>query len=671
MARVAIFLGAFVAFALEPLVGRTLLPGFGGVASVWVTCLTAFQLLLVAGYFYAHRICGSRAGVRLHLALLMGSVVWLAVAGWCWQGLTDCVSAAFSPFAGTLLAVLSLGTVPFVVLGANSTLVQVLAAGNYRLYAVSNLGSFAGLLAYPLLLEPFVGVTAQWGLLAGLTAAYAVLVALLSRQGGMRAECVGEAPEACAAGGRPKILWYAIPAATCFLLNAATTHLTSNVAPIPLLWAILLGAYLLSYVAGFSSFGEKGASALLWCGIAASVAASLAMAGGEGAVNRFFLNFAAVTAVIAVGCSGLHGWLYRLRPAASGLTRYYLALAVGGAVGGLLSGIVVPLVSTAAIEYPVALAAVGLLSLGGVGEPFRHARSAALLLVPLAAWYGYSSMTEGTLEGNRSFYGVWRIERTQVRVRYEMGGGETSHECLAFYNGGTAHGLRACEKTYANAPTLYYGRDGGGLCFTEHPLRRAGRPIRAAIVGMGVGIMSYWGEPGDFIRFYEIDPQVAAVARAGTWFDFLERSRAKVEVVVDDARKALERERDAGEGRYDLLIVDAYSGDSVPMHLITEEAFRLYRSRLKDDGVLALHITNWHMDLEPVCRAAARLLGWDLRIVRGRGRVFTSSSEWAFVSAKPLDFAETPDLVDVSGIRETALPTDSCGSVLKYLRIMK
>lgn len=667
----AIFLGAFVAFALEPLVGRTLLPGFGGVASVWVTCLTVFQLLLVGGYFYAHRICRSRGGVRLHLALIFGAALWLGAAGGFWQVLTGVVSASFPPSIGTLLAVLSLGAVPFVILGANSSLVQVLAAGDYRLYAVSNLGSFAGLLAYPLLLEPFVGISAQWGLLAALTAGYAVLVAVLWRQGGNRIAFVGDVPEASAAGGSSEFLWYAIPAVTCFLLNAATTHLTSNVAPIPLLWAILLGAYLLSYVIGFSGFGEKTAPVLLWCGVAASVVASLAMARGPGVVDTFLRNFAAVTAVIAVGCSGLHGWLYRLRPAASGLTRYYLALAIGGATGGLLAGIVVPLVSTAAVEYPLALVAVGLLSLKGVAEPVRHAKSAALLLVPLAAWYGYSSMTEKTLGSNRSFYGVWRVERTQVSVRYGLDGGETSHACIAFYNGGTAHGLKVCEGFCANAPTLYYGRGGGGLCFTEHPLRKAGRPIRAAIVGMGVGIMSCWGEAGDTIRFYEIDPQVAAVAQAGTWFDFLKKSPAKVEIVVDDARKALERERDADEERYDLLVVDAYSGDSIPMHLITEEAFRLYRSRLKDGGVLALHITNWHMDLRPVCRAAAMLLGWDLRIVRGRGGDFQSSSEWAFVSAMPLAFSEPQDFVDMSGVRETALPSDGCGSVLKYLKIVR
>ena len=673
VAKLAIFLGAFIPFALEPLVGRTLLPKFGGVASVWVTCLTTFQVLLVAGYLYAHRICNSVHGVRLHLAFLFLSSIWLLGVGICWNPIVEFTSACSHSAFGTLLAVLILSAIPFVTLGANSTLLQVLSNNNYRLYSISNLGSFAGLVVYSLIFEPFISISFQWMLLAMFSIVYLVLVSYIARNR-LADNCqVAECSCQQIASKKQMFLWYAIPAVTCFLLNAATSHLTSNVSPIPLLWAILLGVYLLSYVIGFSSIGEKFTSSFLWLGVCAVLFSSLAMASEPSDADRFLFNFCTVTAVIVIGCSGLHGWLYIIRPDGKQLTHYYLALAIGGALGGLGSGIIMPLVSSTAIEYPVSLILVVFLAVAGTKKevPFPHAKIVAAFLVPVAVCVGFYCMNSRMITGNRNFYGIWRVEKDEVRVSDIRDGSVSLHDCYNFINCGTVHGIKPLESIYENIPTVYYGRHGGGLAFNEHPLRKANKPIRAAIVGMGVGVMAYWGYPNDYIRFYEINPQIVEMAKSGIYFDFLAKSQAEVDIVIGDARKALERERTKCDDKFDLLVVDAYSGDSIPLHLITEEAFRLYRDRLTDDGVLVLHISNWHMNLEPVCKAAGKLLGWQVEIVHGRGGLFLSPSEWAFLSKKPIVFSEHENFLNVSAVPETALPNDECGSILKYVKIKR
>ena len=673
LSRIAIFLGAFIPFALEPLVGRTLLPKFGGVASVWVTCLTTFQMLLVAGYLYAHRISNSTRGVHFHLGALSLSSLWLICVGICWNSVVEFTSECSHSALGTLLAVLILSAIPFITLSANSSLLQVLDNNNYRLYSISNLGSFAGLVVYSLIFEPFISITFQWMLLATLSIAYLVLVSYIARNRLVNCCMVVDWPRPKFTCKKQMCLWYVIPAVTCFLLNAATSHLTSNVSPIPLLWAILLCVYLLSYVIGFSSTGEKLSSTFLWLGVCAVLLASLAMAKEPSDADRFLFNFCTVMAVIVIGCSGLHGWLYMIRPDGSQLTHYYLAIAIGGALGGLVSGIIMPLACSTAIEYPASLILVVFLAVAGAKKevPFQHAKILAVFLVPIAVCLGFYYMNSRMITGNRNFYGIWRVEKDKVRVSDMRDGSVSLHDCYNFINCGTIHGIKPLESIYENMPTVYYGRHGGGLAFNEHPLRKANKPMRAAIVGMGVGVMAYWGYRNDYIRFYEINPQIVEMARSGIYFNFLGKSQAEVDIITDDARKALEKERTSSEEKFDLLVVDAYSGDSIPLHLITEEAFRLYRDRLKDDGVLVLHISNWHMNLEPVCKAAGKLLGWHVEIIEGRGGLFLSPSEWAFLSKNPRVFSEHENVLNISAVPDMSLPNDECGSILKFLKIRR
>ncbi len=671
-----IFLGSFLAFLVQPLVARTLLPVFGGTSAVWVTCLAAFQVLLVAGYWYAHGL-GGGGRLKAHLGFLALAALWLAampeaagrLAAWLGRALPH-------PAMATFAAVLLLVGLAYVLFAANATLVQTLAGGDYRLYAVSSLGSFAGLFAHPLVLEPFVPVRAQWLLLAAGTAVYAMLLRRCERMAGR----YGVAEKETVPRATFDIRWFLLPAAGCFLLNAATAHMTANVAPLPLMWAVLLGAYLLSWTMGFSACGERLLP--LWAGLGVSAAGGCALLREGGALSggRVATEFALSLAMVLFGCAALHAWLFRTRPAGAQLSRYNLALAAGGAAGGILSGLVAPLAFDTILEWPVALVATAGALLLCLRRPLQdavrrlapaHAPQTGRCLfvlfagIALAAGLGEWTARRGDLARGRSFYGAWRIYVETLRNRY---GKEVAAYC--FRHGGTLHGMEPVNRLYRKEGTTYYGPDGGGLAFSLHPGYAAGRPVRAGLVGMGVGTMAKYGRAGDLLRFYEICPQVARVALEGPWFDYVRCSKAQLETVLGDARKSLEDERAREEPRWDVLVVDAYSGDAIPVQLVTKEAFRLYRDRLATGGVLALHLSNWHVDLVPAAKAAAAMLGMECVVVSAPPRGFESRSTWAFLSEKGLSLPEGIEAVPLEEVPERRLPSDGCGGLLPFVRIM-
>ena len=695
LAAITIFLGSFLSFGVQPLVGRTLLPAFGGMASVWVTCLAAFQVLLLAGYWYAHLLGSTgrqdpakqRKFLAVHVVALTLGAGWIAaVAAW-HREMVGWAAGMGMPALGALAAVAVLVGVPYLLLSANASTVQVLAGGNYRLYAVSNAGSFAGLLAYPLVFELFLSVQAQWLLLAGLTVVYAGMLwalALRQRAGRPLSQCEGTATgkmpvvpgEGTATGGTPVVpvwvLWLVLPAAGCFLLNAVTAHLTSNVAPIPLMWVVLLGLYLLSYVVGFSAWGERLLPLWLVLGYASVMASAWVIAVGRDSVVRFRWNIMLVPACLFFCCTALHAWLCRARPDAGRLTRYNLCLAVGGAVGGVASSVVAPLTTSWPMEYPVALVvAAGLCVAGMRREAVRLLKDGGPRLWPWAAVCAVLALVavrekqerQGILSEGRSFYGAWRVGKDTVTNQYGK-----KYEMYTFKHGGTMHGYEPVNELYREGDgTSYYGPKTAGMLFEMARGGDTNRTLSAGIIGLGIGTMACYGRPGDRIRFYEICPQVADVAKNGPWFDFMRNSAAEVEVAPGDARKSLEAELAAGEERYDVLTVDAYSGDSIPMHLVTREAFELYAARLKAGGVLALHISNWNIDLLPVVKAAAKHLGWEIDVVATRGEIFTLPATWAFVSEKKLVFPAGTYRLNMWEVRDAELPSDAKGSLLPFV----
>lgn len=640
---------------------------------MWVACLSAFQALLVAGYWYAHLLSLGR--LRIHIGFLALAAAWLAALPMFFPAVAGWLGGLRIPAFGALAAVAVFVGVPYVLFAANASVVQRLAGGSYRLYAASNVGSFAGLFCHPIVFEPHVPVAWQWRILAAGTVAYAALLRLASRRAEADVAALEQHGRDSATRPRLSLLVAILPAVSCFMLNAATAHATANIVPLPLLWAVLLGAYLLTFAVGFSAWGERLVPLWSALGLASAAWAAVARFGEPLSGARIASEMCAVLSLVVFGGAAMHAWLCRLRPAPMLLTRYNLMIAVGGATGGLLAGVAAPLVTDSILEWPVALVVVaGLLAISLRSWAMRRldvgaARTAwtggcVFAVIALAAWAGVRESRKGDIARGRSFYGAWRVCRDTVTNAYGK-----SVEMYELQHGGTLHGVEPVNPLYRDVATAYYGAGGGGLAFTAHPLYRAGHPVRAGIVGLGVGTMAFYGRKDDTLRFYEICPQVTAVAK-GPWFDYLGSCSSKVEVVHGDARRTLEGERASGTGKWDILVVDAYSGDSIPLQLVTEESFRLYRERLADGGVLALNLSNWHVDLVPAAKAAARLLGLSCQVVMGKATTFSCASVWAFLSERPLELPPGTETLQMDDVPAMALPRDDCGGLLPFVRIM-
>ena len=688
---VTIFIGSFLLFGVQPMIGRTLLPAFGGTAAVWVVCLCAFQVMLLGGYFYAHATAeGGYRPVRMkmHLALLVAAALLTALCGWKRAAICAWASAASVPALGVLVAVLLLCGFAYTLLSANSSLVQAVAATGdatdrsvYRLYAVSNIGSFVGLLAYPFVFEPHVTLTMQWYGFAGGIAIYAVSLAALAaglKKTAATADSAAKPQSADEIGdSRNPVLWLLLPASTCFLLNAVTTHLTLDILPLPLLWAVLLALFLLSYVLGFSDGIARKLPFYGWGAVVCIGALAWALQTATGGAI-YLVNLLAGCGLVFCACTFLHGWLYLMRPAASRLTRFYLLNAVGGAVGGVLTGLVAPLVFKSVAEYPIALVLAAMLCAGGMvalGRATTRGRicAGAYAVLAVACLVGLAVRlcledTKGRtyLYRDRGFFGTVAV--TSVPAQSNGAKGEL-HE---YIHGTTVHGIQVCIPGKERMPTAYHTANGGGLAITQHPKYKAGQPMRVCIVGMGVGVSVTYGRTNDYYRCYEISPQAVKIATDPKLFTFISDSPAKVDIACMDARKGLEAELAAGAEKYDVIQIDAFTGDNLPYHLSTVEAFILYFSMLKDDGMLAVNISNWHLDEKPLMRAIADTFHAPAIVfsVPDDSAHMGFYCEWAiFMKQDPKDFVFPPNnrCVDLRRIRRFPLPYDEKGSFMDLI----
>ena len=687
---VNVFCGSFLLFLIQPLVGRTLLPVFGGSASVWMICLACYQTLLLAGYFYAHHFQRAK---RLH-------VVWLGVAA-VWTGglifARPCLQAWFgnsgSPTLGVLSCVLLVAGLPYVLLAAGSTLVQTWVAQGealkcgsadvpksgggdvYSLYAVSNAGSLLGLLFYPVVLEPSVPLTMQW---LGFAVAVAVYAVLMRHTAGLPARAPQASPPPIRMPARP--CWFLLPMVSAFLLNAVTAALMVEVTPMPFVWVLTLGAFLLSYVLGFSRVAGYGRR--LWCAGALLALVGAAFARGQWGTGSFLPNAAAGVAVLLLVGTVLHAWLYERRPPVASLSRYYLALAAGGAAGGLMASLVSPLVFNRVLEYPLILCVCVVLLAWRMIQARAVASGGARhnpvpLLVSVAAGAGYLALlgltarqTNSTLLYRcRNFYGCLAVTR-----KYENLGTGKLLPLHYLWCGQTTHGLQVRDASYLRVPTAYYGVTGGGGAFAAHPRYQQGQPMNVGVVGLGAGMLATYGRTNDLYRFFEINPQVMQIATTPQLFSFLSDAPCEVHLIDGDARRMLEAEREVGDPPYDLLVIDAYSGDAVPYHLVTREAFRLYLDRLTPEGMLAVHISNWHIDLLPVCKAVAGDLG-----VYAHGTIgyadtaVTCGSIWVFMTRQPIPYPYSGPpgkrrTVNWDDVRDIRALTDDRGSLFPLLR---
>ena len=610
----AVFLAAMLLFVVQPLAARTLLPWYGGAPMVWAVALFFFQAVLLGGYLYAHLLVtrlAPRIQLAAHGALLalaaLASLPPLPGAGWAPAG-------GEAPAGWILLTLLVTLGPAFFALAATTPLVSAwvarsgpsaaddpAATGVYRLYALSNAGSLIGLAAYPLLLEPLLGLGAQGRLWSAGFVAFAALT-FLAGVFSVRASA-GDAdrgaPPVRSGLGDFHVSAFLLAAVGSLALVAVTTHLTRDVAAVPFLWTAPLALYLLTFVLAFRG-GDPYPRRLLVPLLLVSVAACFYVWFQDityGLERALFAHAVAALAFLFTGCWITHGEIVRRKPAPSRLTGFYLSMTAGGALGGLLASIGSPLLFPNVWEYPLALVLAVAVAFR-VAAPSRGAfRSFARKAIP-AATLGVAIAISALehrrpLTATRNFFGV-------VRVMEAYPG--TPDWRRDMWHGGIAHGSQWFAPGRRREPTLYY-YEGTGIeaVLNRHPNRRLVRPLRVAIVGLGTGSIIVHGRRGDLFRFYELDPQVVQAAR--DYFTFLADAPAEVEVVLGDGRLNLLREADAGEAEFDVIVLDAFAGDAIPVHLLTAEAFDLYRRRLAPGGTIAVHISNRHVDLAPVIRA--------------------------------------------------------------------
>lgn len=608
-----IFSSAFLLFLVQPLIAKQILPWFGGSAAVWSICMVFFQVVLLAGYAYSDWITRRlrvRAQAALHIALLVASLAFLPIvtsARWKPTGAEDPTWWILGLLLGTI-------GLPYFLLSTTGPLVQSWVARTpwgakvYRYFSLSNLASLLSLLSYPVLIEPRSSLLQQahgwsWGYGAFVVLCCGTTLYVARR---WATDVPVQAPSVTAAthspaGADPEkpprwadyLLWLALPALASWLLLAVTNHITQNVAAVPFLWVLPLSLYLLTFVLCFESDRWYRRGVFLPLAAAMLVLCAFGLQRHIGADVRTALPI--YVCGLFVLCMFLHGETARLRPAPRYLTRFYLMLSLGGATGGVMVGLVAPHVLSAYYELGIGLMLTALVA----AAVLRNRTWLRVSCVALAACCTFfllgqiASDRSGARELRRNFYGAL--------ITLDVPGDEPADKVRVLSHGSIKHGEQFLDPARCREPTSYYGATSGiGRAIAAAP---AG-PHRVGLIGLGAGTLATYGRPGDAYRVYEINPQVFELADSE--FTFLRDSAARIERVLGDARLALEREPAQG---FDVLAVDAFSGDSVPVHLLTAEAMDVYLRHLKPGGVVAFHVTNRFLALAPVIARIAEAKG--------------------------------------------------------------
>ena len=624
-----IALSAFLLFLVQPIIARQILPWFGGSAAVWTTCMVFFQVALLAGYFYSDlviRKLSARPQAIVHTVLLLVSLAFLPIT------VAESMKPidASQPVGRILLLLAATIGLPYLMLATTGPLVQAWftrqfrSARVYRLYALSNLASMIALLGYPPIIEPNATGRMQsigWSIGYAVFVLLAIAAAWASVRHAARAGTAdpelavvdahaegitAPPPEASTApvGPAPTLreqaLWLILAALGSTMLLAITTHITQNVASIPFLWVLPLSIYLVTFILCFDGTGwYKRTPFLLLAAFGA-----VAMLGGlsfrpDGfGVERAILHIEHAVPVYAIGlfvlCMFAHGELVARKPEPAHLTRFYLMVSLGGAVGGLLVGIAAPLAFAWYWELPLSLTVVALL-VAALSRGMMRIVGVAATVACVALFVDYVDWIRGgVLELSRNFYGT-------LRVTGSADGDTSPTASRRLLHGVILHGEQYLAPEARRVATTYYGPTSGVGRTLE--AARTG-PLRVGVIGLGVGTLATYGQPGDVFRLYELNPVVLDVANSR--FTYLKDSLAKIEPALGDARLVLEREPPQ---RFDVLAVDAFSSDSIPVHLLTREALAVYKRHLAERGAVVFHITNRYLDLSGVVRQLAAEVG--------------------------------------------------------------
>ena len=608
----AVSLSAFLLFEVQPIIAKMILPWFGGTSAVWTTCMLFFQVVLLLGYLYAHWLhekLAPRKQALLHIAVLAASLATLPILpNPAWKA----VDVAHPSERILLLLAITIG-LPYFLLSSTSPLLQAWYARRnrgglpYRLFALSNAASMLALLTYPLLVEPNLPTRLQGYAWSAAYACFAVLCALTAWRSSGEAAAAAS-PEGAGTVEPPpswtaRLLWLGLAASASVLLLAVTTHLTQDIAAIPFLWILPLSIYLLSFIICFESPGAYRRIIFLPLLLAALAFFAYRLWPYHAAM-QMRAAIALCGAALFVCCMVCHGELVRLKPDPRHLTGFYVAVALGGACGGLFVSLLAPNLFDAFDEFPIGLALCAVLVFRALAPELRRYGVArqrwgvGALAVVLCCYLAVLAHLMQEMVGGyrlvvRNFYGQLKVQ--------DMGDRADEFSSRTLVHGTINHGSQFFNEVYRHEPVTYFCPQ-SGIGRAMHA--QQGAPRRIGILGLGCGTLAAYGRPGDLIRIYEINPLVLEIANRD--FTYLRDTRATVEIAMGDGRLALEAEPSQ---RFDLLVMDAFSGDSVPVHLITSEAFRAYFRHLKPDGILAVNMTNSYLDLEPVMERAAASLG--------------------------------------------------------------
>jgi hypothetical protein len=625
---IALFLSAFLLFLIQPLLGKYILPWFGGTPAVWTTCMLFFQILLLGGYSYAHFLVGRFATRRqaiIHTVILAASLATLPILP----------SAFWRPNGSEwpVLRILGLLSacvgVPYLILASASPLLQSWFSGNrpgaspYRLYSLSNLGSLLAIVSYPLLIEPVFSLERQARIWSWAYCVFTILCGACSlaawRSAGrqaIRAQIRISSDDSISEAAPARIdwiLWLTLPACSSLMLLATTNQLCLDVAVIPLLWVLPLGLYLFSFILCFHS--PRWYSRIAFSiALAAALTQTCVVLFGSVYVS-LPLQIASYSFTLFTVCMVCHGELVRLKPKPRHLTAFYGMIAAGGALGGVLVTLAAPLLFKGYWEFHLGLLATAAVFLVVL---FQDPRSplyrgkrylawtvlyGALLALAISLGIQIHESLANNLEMTRGFFGV-------LRVLDEEPENPLAHR-FTLMHGRIEHGFQYQFPDRRYWPTSYFGPGSGiGVALRYHPNRTMDRfnpgSLRVGIVGLGTATMASYGRAGDYFRFYEVNPDVVRLCRR--YFTYLGSCPAKVDIVLGDARISMEQERMRGEiQQFDILAVDAFSSDAIPVHLLTRECLEIYHSHLGAGGILALHLSSRYFDLAPVARGLASL----------------------------------------------------------------
>jgi spermidine synthase len=687
-----VFLSAFLLFTMEPMAAKRLLPLLGGSSAVWITCLVFFQTALLAGYLYAYWMA-RQSRVFVHLMLSLAALIALAMPLLLTKAMAaigvilDAGIADPSHPVGFIFGSLALTIgLAFVLLSSTNPLLQVWWVRHtggpvpYRLFALSNAGSLLALALYPTAIEPNMELATQRIVWVVAFVAYLVAVLWLAKQAmpGTRPQstAIEEPTPAVPILWRTRALWFLLPMAACMQLAAVTSHLSQDVAAIPLLWLLPLGVYLLTFIVAFQMpwlYRRDIVSRLL---IVLLAAIGYALSHVD---TRLPVGFAVLFYLVELFIAGwfCHAETYELRPGeARASTTFYVTIAAGGAAGTFLVAIASPLVFRANYDLPLAFlftAIVGGAAVWKHGWSQRILWSTVSVLLVAMAVALQIQFSRNTLMRARNFYGSLRVTTSD----YDDGGDSKPQQysngtgpVRVLMNGRIRHGTQMMsDAEHRKLPTTYYGTDSG----VGVTLRNCcgGEPRRVGVVGLGAGTLAAYGQPGDTFRFYEINPLVEPIAR--NLFTYLRESRASVSVVTGDGRLALQREP---AHNFDVIVVDAFAGDAIPLHLLTREAMQVYLRQLAPAGVIAFHVSNSYVDLAPEIARVAESLGLEARNIESfavpaegayRATWVLVTANRAFLTNPSVEAAATP----IRRRADLRVWTDDYSSLLPVLRLSK